>query len=121
MGLRFEDLSGIRQTSKQSKKVKSDAGNNRDGWSFYQLEQFTCYKAVRAGVPVEFVPAPYTSKSDHRYGVIGQRNGNWFKGFDEYHCDADWNASRVLTLRKKTEKIILQYLCQIKALVKKTV
>jgi len=94
MGLRFEDLSGIRQTSKQRKKTKSDAGNNRDSWAFYQLEVFTRYKAIRAGVPVQSVPAPYTSKSDHRNGVIGKRNGDWFKGFDGYRCNADWNASQ---------------------------
>lgn len=94
MGLRFEDLSGIRQTSKQRKKNKSDAGNNRDSWAFYQLEQFTRYKAIRAGVPVESIPAAYTSKSDHRNGVIGKRNGDWFKGFDGYRCNADWNASQ---------------------------
>lgn len=94
MGLRFEDLSGIRQTSKQRKKTKSDAGNNRDSWAFYQLEVFTRYKAIRAGVPVQSVPAPYTSKSDHRNGVLGKRNGDWFKGFDGYRCNADWNASQ---------------------------
>ncbi len=94
MGLRFEDLSGCRQTMKQKKKTKSDAGNNRDAWAFYQLELFTRYKAIRAGVPVESVPAPYTSKSDHRNGVIGKRNGNWFKGFDGYRCNADWNAAQ---------------------------
>lgn len=38
MGLRFEDLSGIRQTSKQHKKIKSDAAKNRDRWAYYQLE-----------------------------------------------------------------------------------
>jgi len=94
MGLRFEDLSGIRQTSKQRKKTKSDAGNNRDTWAFYQLEVFTRYKAIRAGVSVQSIPAPYTSKSDHRNGVIGKRNGDWFKGFDGYRCNADWNASQ---------------------------
>jgi IS605 OrfB family transposase len=94
MGLRLEDLSGIRQTSKQRKKTKSDAGNNRDGWAFYQLEVFTRYKAIRAGVPVQSVPAPYTSKSDHRNGVLGKRNGHWFQGFDGYRCNADWNASQ---------------------------
>jgi IS605 OrfB family transposase len=94
MGLRFEDLSGCRQTMKQRKKIKSDAANNRDSWAFYQLELFTRYKAIRAGVPVESVPAPYTSKSDHRNGVIGKRNGDWFRGFDGYHCNADWNASQ---------------------------
>lgn len=96
MGLRFEDLSGIRSSSKQRKKNKSDAGENRDAWAFYQLEVFTRYKAIRAGVPVESVPAPYTSKSDHRNGVIGKRNGDWFKGFDGYRCNADWNASQVI-------------------------
>lgn len=94
MGLRFEDLSGIRETSKQRKKTKSDAGNNRDSWAFYQLEIFTRYKAVREGVPVESIPAPYTSKSDHRNGVIGKRNRHQFVGFDGYRCNADWNASQ---------------------------
>lgn len=94
MGLRFEDLSGCRQTMKQNKKTKSNAANNRDAWAFYQLELFTRYKAIRAGIPVESVPAPYTSKSDHRNGVLGVRNGDWFRGFDGYRCNADWNASQ---------------------------
>ncbi|MDJ0619452.1 MAG: transposase, partial [Calothrix sp. MO_192.B10] len=94
MGLRFEDLSGCRQTMKQKKRTKSDAANNRDSWAFYQLELFTRYKAMSAGVPVESVPAPYTSKSDHRNGVLGVRNGDWFRGFDGYRCNADFNAAR---------------------------
>ncbi len=94
MGLRFEDLSGCRKTLKQQKKTKSDAANNRDTWAFYQLELFTRYKAIRAGVPVESVPAPYTSKTDHRNGVLGVRNGNWFRGYDGYRCNADFNAAR---------------------------
>ena len=94
MGLRFEDLSGCRQTMRQKKKTKSDAANNRDSWAFYQLELFTKYKAIRAGLSVESVPAPYTSKSDHRNAVLGVRNGDWFRGFDGYRCNADWNASQ---------------------------
>nr|WP_293102071.1 hypothetical protein [Okeania sp. SIO2F4] len=43
---------------------------------------------------VESIPAPYTSKSDHRNGVLGKRNRHWFRGFDGYNCDADWNASQ---------------------------
>lgn len=96
MGLRFEDLSGIRSSSKQRKKTKSDAAENRDAWAYYQLESFTRYKAVRAGIPVESVPAPYTSKSDHRNGVIGKRVKHQFKGFDGYRCNADWNASQTI-------------------------
>ncbi len=103
MGLRFEDLEGCRQTmlakrgalsAQQSKFTKSDAANNRDSWAYRQLESFTRYKAIKAGIPVESVPAPYTSKSDHRNGVIGKRNGDWFRGFDGYRCNADWNASQ---------------------------
>ncbi|MDJ0514868.1 MAG: transposase [Trichodesmium sp. MO_231.B1] len=94
MGLRFEDLSGIRQTSLQRQKNKSDASQNQDHWAFYQLELFTRYKAIRAGVPVESVPAPYTSKSDHRHGVIGKRVKHTFRGVDGYTCNADWNASQ---------------------------
>lgn len=93
-GLRFEDLSGCRTTMKQRKKQKSDAANNRDSWAFYQLEVFTRYKAILTSVPVQSVPAPYTSKSDHRNGVLGKRNGDWFRGFDGYRCNADWNASQ---------------------------
>jgi IS605 OrfB family transposase len=94
MGLRFEDLSGIRTTSKQRKKTKSDASQNRDFWTFYQLEQFTRYKAIQASVPVESVPAPYTSKSDHRNGILGKRVKHRFTGYDGYKCHADWNASQ---------------------------
>ncbi|MFB2976284.1 RNA-guided endonuclease TnpB family protein [Microseira sp. BLCC-F43] len=96
LGIRFEDLSGIRQTSKQRKKTKSDAAENRDHWAYYQQEQFTRYKAIGAGVPVESVPAAYTSKSDHRNGVIGKRVKHWFTGFDGYRCNSDWNASQVI-------------------------
>ena len=94
MGLRFEDVSNIRKTSKQSKSVRSDAGNSRHTWSFYQLETLTRYNAIKAGIPFELIAAPYTSKSDHRHGVIGKRNGHWFTGFDGYRCNSDWNASQ---------------------------
>jgi putative transposase len=57
-------------------------------------ECFTRYKAMHAGVPVESIPALYTSKSDHRNGVIGKRVKHQFKGFDGYRCNADWNASQ---------------------------
>jgi IS605 OrfB family transposase len=67
MGLRFEDLSGCRSTMKQKKKIKSDSAENRDAWAFYQLELFTRYKAIQSGVPVDNVPAPYTSKHAHLF------------------------------------------------------
>lgn len=94
-GIRLEDLSGIRQSSKQRKKTKQDAGSNRDNWAYYQLEQFIQYKAKLAGIPVEKVPAAYTSKSCCKCGAIGKREKHNFScprcGFQGH---SDYNASQ---------------------------
>jgi putative transposase len=94
-GIRLEDLSGIRQRTEQRKEQKSDNGQNRDYWAFYQLETFVAYKAALRSVPVEKVPAPYTSKTHHDCGRLGIRKGNDF--YCE-HCNkhehADGNAAR---------------------------
>ena len=94
-GIRLEDLSNIRKTSKQRKKNKSDAGINRDFWCYFQLENFILYKAQLAGIPVEKVPAPYTSKSCCNCGSINNRNKHSYKCKRcnaKYH--ADWGASQ---------------------------
>lgn len=94
-GIRLEDLTGIRQNSRQRKTTKSDNGQNRDYWPFFQLETFCFYKARLQGVAVEKVPAPYTSKSHYPCGRLGARKGN---DFYCAHCDrhehADGNAAR---------------------------
>ena len=94
-GIRLEDLSKIRKTSKQRKKNKSDAGQNRDFWSYFQLENFIVYKAQLAGIPVEKVPAPYTSKSCCKCGAIGSRNKHHFacKRCNSRY-QSDWEASQ---------------------------
>jgi transposase len=98
-GLCFEDLSGIRRTSKQRKSTKSKADKNRDFWPFYQLEQFTLYKAIAARVPTRKRPAPYTSKSCCKCGVLGNRNHDRFVCVNP-HCGAkhhaDWGASQTI-------------------------
>ena len=73
-GIRFEDLSSIRQTTKQRKQTKSDAGQNRDYWPFYQLETFVRYKALAAGVAVDKVRPHYTSQTCHRCGALNKRH-----------------------------------------------
>jgi IS605 OrfB family transposase len=73
-GIRFEDLSGIRASVKQRKDTKSDAGQNRDYWPFYQLETFVRYKALAAGVAVDTVRPHYTSQTCHRCGAINKRH-----------------------------------------------
>ena len=94
-GIRLEDLSNIRKTSKPRKKNKSDPAVNRDFWCYYQLENFIFYKAKLAGIPVEKVPAPYTSKTCCKCGAIGSRNKHHFacqRCDSKYH--ADWGASQ---------------------------
>ena len=72
-GIRMEDLSGIRKSSKQRKITKSDAGQNRDYWPFYQLETFTRYKAMALGVAIDAVRPHYTSKTCHHCGALNER------------------------------------------------
>ncbi|MCJ2542728.1 hypothetical protein JX360_07370, partial [Synechococcus bigranulatus str. 'Rupite'] len=48
-------------------------------------------------------PAAYTSKTDHRTGLIGKRSGHLFTGQDGYCCDADWNAAILL---RKTRSVM---------------
>lgn len=93
-GIRLEDLAGMRQRSRQRRETKSDAGQNRDYWPFYQLEQFITYKAQLAGVPLDTVPAAYTSQSCRRCGALGTRNGHAFACKRcHYHAHADANAA----------------------------
>ena len=88
--IRFEDLSGIRNGNK-GKKFNYDRSN----WAYYQLHQFTIYKALMAGLTVEFCNPAYTSKCCSKCECLGRR-----KRHDFYckRCDwkthADWNGSR---------------------------
>jgi putative transposase len=92
----IEDLSGCRSTMKQRKKTKSNAGQNRDYWAYYQLEQFLSYKLARKGLRLIIRPAPYTSKTSSYNGLIGKRNGHWFVDPLGNCCNSDWNAGRNL-------------------------
>ncbi len=94
-GIRLEDLSGIRQRSRQRKSTKTDAGQNRDAWPFFQLEHYITYKAQLAGIAVEKVPAASTSQSCHRCGALGTRNRHRFVCRRcAYHAHADANAAQ---------------------------
>jgi len=88
----MEDLSGIRQ-SKQRRKTRSDAGKSRHTWAYDDLEQKIRYKLELAGRTLHKRPAAYTSRTDHRTGLLGKRNKHRFTGHDGYRCDADWNAA----------------------------
>ena len=76
--LYLEDLSGIRQTSKQRKKNRSDAGVTPGR----TLETKLSYMAL-TGRQAHKRRAAYTSKSDHRTGRLdGKRNRHKFTGAD---------------------------------------
>ena len=90
----LEDLSGIRQVSKQRKKNRSDAGTSRHTWAFYDREMKLAYKMALTGRQTHKRPAAYTSKTDHRSGKLdGKRRRHDFIGADGYTIHADLNAA----------------------------
>lgn len=90
----IEDLEGCRDTMKQSKKNRSDAGQSRHSWSFSSLEQKLDYKLALAGLKLVKIPAPYTSKSCSTCGTIGHRHKHDFNCPHNHYHNADLNASR---------------------------
>jgi IS605 OrfB family transposase len=92
----LEDLSGCRQTMKQSKKDRSDAGNSRHTWAYHDLELKLAYKMAILGRELYFRPAAYTSKSSSYDGRLGKRDGHWFYAPSGQKVNADWNAARNL-------------------------
>ncbi len=94
-GIRLEELRGIRTNARQRTETKRQADKNRDYWPYYDLETKVAYKAALAGVPVDKVPAAYTSKSCSRCGAIGQRERHAFRcPRCGYRGHADHNTSR---------------------------
>ena len=89
-----EDLQGCRDTMKQSKNSRCDAGQSRHGWSFYSLEQKLEYKLALEGLKLVKVPAPYTSKSCSTCGTIGHRHKHDFNCRHGHYHNADLNAAR---------------------------
>jgi IS605 OrfB family transposase len=89
----IEDLEGCRETMKQSKRNRSDAGQSRHSWSFYSLEQKLGYKLAMEGLKLVKVPAPYTSKSCSTCGTIGHRHKHDFNCPHGHYHNADLNAS----------------------------
>lgn len=94
----LEDLSGCRQTMKQSKKQRSDNSQSRHAWAYYDLQTKLEYKQALNGRQVHYRPPHYTSKTSSVNGVIGTRDGNWFKCNSGVTLQADFNAGRNLAI-----------------------
>lgn len=94
----LEDLSGCRQTMKQRKKSRSDNAQSRHAWAYYDLGQKLEYKMAKVGRQVHIRPPHYSSKTSSVNGVIGKRNGHWFKCTSGAKLNSDFNAARNLAI-----------------------
>lgn len=94
----LEDLSGCRQTMKQSKKSRADNAQSRHAWAYYDLQTKLEYKQAMNGRQTHYRPAHYTSKTSSVNGELGKRNGNWFKCTSGAILQADFNSGRNLAI-----------------------
>ncbi|MFW0860559.1 MAG: RNA-guided endonuclease InsQ/TnpB family protein [Dethiobacter sp.] len=82
--IRLEQLSGIRQTAKTSRKNKK----NLHTWSFYRLARDIEYKAILAGIEVEYVNPKHTSQKCPKCGERNSANDR------KYKCGCGFKAHR---------------------------
>lgn len=92
----IEDLEGCRKTMKQKRVNRADAGESRQSWAYYSLEQKLGYKLVQVGLHLIKRPAPYTSKSCSTCGTLGKRHKHDFNCVHGHYHNADLNAGRNL-------------------------
>jgi putative transposase len=73
--IRLEQLSGIRQTARTSRKNEK----NLHSWSFYRLAQYIEYKAYINGIKVEYVNPKHTSQKCPVCGELNKANDRNYK------------------------------------------
>jgi IS605 OrfB family transposase len=88
--IRLEKLSGIRARTKVRSKHLNRMVN---GWSFGELQRFTEYKSIRAGIVVEYVNPAYTSKTCTTCSERGVRRQDVFLCTTCGESHADVNAA----------------------------
>ena len=96
--LMLEDLSGCRQTMKQSRKQRADNSQSHHAWAYYDLQTKLEYKQAMNGRQVFYRPPHYSSKTSSINGLIGKRDGNWFKCKSGAVLQADFNSGRNLAI-----------------------
>lgn len=95
----LEDLKGIRKQKSKGRRLNGMLHS----WSFYQLENFLTYKALRYGVPVMKVDPYYTSQQCSKCGMIGLRDKKVFSCANCKHIDhSDVNAAFCIARRGRS-------------------
>ena len=100
----LEDLKGIREN-----RVRKTRRNNRyhhSSWAYRQLQDFIEYKAVEAGIKIQFVDPAHTSQECNRCNHIDKNNRNRLNFACKkcgYKNNADLNAS--MNIEKRTRDI----------------
>lgn len=92
----IEDLTGIRDDLNQQPRTKVER-RRTNSWSFFQLRGFLTYKCLKLGVKLTTVNPAYTSKTCATCLRIGNRNSKSFSCKCGRKCDADHNASIVIS------------------------
>jgi len=98
-GIALEDLRGIRGRVKARKPQRATLHS----WAFAQLGGYVAYKAQRAGVPVVYVDARYTSQKCSSCGNVDKHSRKDQATFECTCCGfaehADRNAARNIASR----------------------
>ncbi len=105
--LAMENLQGIRERGNGfNRETRWQLGN----WAFFQLQQFVCYKAKRAGIPVTFVDPRNTSRTCHACGHCAKENRKSQSVFQCLSCGrvakADENAALNIAARGEVNRPI---------------
>lgn len=93
-GIAMEDLGGIGERINTVRKAQR---RELSSWAFFQLRQFVTYKAILAGVEIQFVDPCNTSRTCTKCGHIDKKNRKTQSMFECTACgfvaNADINAA----------------------------
>ncbi|MFW9853868.1 MAG: RNA-guided endonuclease InsQ/TnpB family protein [Candidatus Thorarchaeota archaeon] len=103
----LENIRGLKQHSKNIKRISKKLRRKFGNWAYYQLEQFLIERAEKLGKMILFVNPKCTSRRCSRCGYISKSNRASRSVFFCRECwfelNADLNAARNLSVFGKAE------------------